>query len=174
MTKERAQQERLITAVPKQPFFKRAWFNKGAGVSVDHVSEFDLYRTNLGLLFVLFGHVQLSYTNPQVMHNEAIHDLNGQLLPLGALKILWRLKIRGLKTARLALMGLRQEYRTRRYVGLTYLLGDEIHRRAQEQHVQWGELGWTLEDNHIAHSYLRKVGCKHYKTYRIYEKALSR
>ena len=104
--------------------------------------------------------------------NEAIHDLNGHLLPLGALKVLWRLKIRGLKTARLALMGLRPEYRTRRYVGLTYLLGDEIHRRAQEQHVQWGELGWTLEDNHIAHSYLRKVGCKHYKTYRIYEKAL--
>ena len=106
--------------------------------------------------------------------NEAIHDLNGHLFPLGALKLLWRLKVRGLKTARLAIMGIRKEYRTRKYAGLMYLLGDEIHRRARRQNVEWGELGWTLEDNYLAHSYLRKVGSQHYKTYRIYEKMLEK
>jgi hypothetical protein len=39
--------------------------------------------------------------------NEAIGDLNGRLLPFGWAKLLWRLKVKGLKSARVPLMGVR-------------------------------------------------------------------
>ena len=40
--------------------------------------------------------------------NEAIHDLNGRLLPLGWLKLLWRLKVRGVSSGRVPLLGVRR------------------------------------------------------------------
>ncbi len=42
--------------------------------------------------------------------NEAIRDLNGRLLPFGWLKILWRLKVKCPKSARIPLMGVRCQY----------------------------------------------------------------
>src|SRR5436309_15674746 len=65
--------------------------------------------------------------------NEAIRDFNGKLFPLGWLKLLWRLKVRRVKTGRLVLLGLRKEFRTRRYAGLAYLLCDEIYRQARRR-----------------------------------------
>ncbi len=41
--------------------------------------------------------------------NEAIADLNGSLFPFGWAKLLWRLKVSG-RTARVPLMGVRDEY----------------------------------------------------------------
>src|SRR3546814_2531514 len=40
--------------------------------------------------------------------NEAIADLDGRLLPFGWAKLLWRLKLRTPKTARMPLMGVRK------------------------------------------------------------------
>lgn len=105
--------------------------------------------------------------------NEAIHDLHGRLFPFGFLKLLWRLKVRRLKTGRLLLLGVKKEYRTRRYAGLAYLICDELYRRARERGYKWVEFSWTLEDNHLINSMITKVGCQHYKTYRVYEKALA-
>lgn len=104
--------------------------------------------------------------------NEAIHDLDGKLLPFGFIKLLWRLKVRRPRTGRLLLLGVRKEYRTRRYAGLAYLLCDEIYLQARRQGYEWAEFSWTLEDNHLINSLITKIGCRHYKTYRIYEKAL--
>ena len=104
--------------------------------------------------------------------NEAIHDLDGRLLPFGFIKLLWRLKVRRPKTGRLLLLGVRKEYRTRRYAGLAYLLCDEIYHQARKRGYEWAEFSWTLEDNHIINSLITKIGCTHYKTYRIYEKSL--
>ena len=42
--------------------------------------------------------------------NEIIQDLNGRLLPFGWLKILWRLKIKYPKSARIPLMGVCSQY----------------------------------------------------------------
>lgn len=39
--------------------------------------------------------------------NEAIADLNGSLFPFGWAKLLWRLKVSGVRTARVPLMGVR-------------------------------------------------------------------
>ncbi len=105
--------------------------------------------------------------------NGAIHDLNGKLFPFGFIKLLWRLKLRRLKTGRLILLGIKKEYRTRRYAGLAYLLCDEIYHGAIESGFQWAEFSWTLEDNPLINSLITKIGCQRYKTYRVYEKALS-
>ncbi len=105
--------------------------------------------------------------------NEAIRDLNGKLFPFGLIKLLWRLKLRRLKTGRLMLLGIKKEYRTRRYAGLAYLLCDEIYHGAIESGFQWAEFSWTLEDNPLINSLITKIGCQRYKTYRVYEKALS-
>src|SRR3546814_15767467 len=40
--------------------------------------------------------------------NEAIADLDGRLLPFGLAKLLWRLKLRTPKTARVQLVGVRK------------------------------------------------------------------
>ena len=104
--------------------------------------------------------------------NDAIRDLDGRLFPLGFVKLLWRLKVRRPRNGRLLLLGVRKEFRTRRYAGLAYLLCDEIYRRAGQRGYEWAEFSWTLEDNHLINSLITKVGCRHYKTYRIYEKPL--
>lgn len=104
--------------------------------------------------------------------NEAIYDLKGRLFPLGFLKLLWRMKVRRPKSGRLMLLGVKKEFRTRQYAGLAYLLCDEIYRGALERGYEWAEFSWTLEDNHLINSLIRKVGAEHYKTYRIYEKRL--
>jgi len=106
--------------------------------------------------------------------NEAIQDLNGRLFPFGFLKLLWRLKVKRIKTGRLLMLGIRKEFRSRKYAGLAYLLCDEIYRGAVRQGYKWAEFSWTLEDNNLINSIIGKVGARHYKTYRIYEKSLDR
>lgn len=105
--------------------------------------------------------------------NEAIRDLNGRLFPLGWAKLLWRLKVRGIKSGRLMILGVRKEYRTRRYLAMAYLLCDEIYRAARDGGYRRGEFSWTLEDNTAVNTMIRNIGCRLYKTYRIYEKPLS-
>ncbi len=106
--------------------------------------------------------------------NEAIHDLNGRLFPFGFLKLLWRLKVRGLKTGRLLLLGVKKDFRTRQYAGLAYLLCDEIYHQATKRGYQWAEFSWTLEENTLINSLITKVGAERYKRYRVYEKVLAR
>lgn len=104
--------------------------------------------------------------------NEAIADLNGRLFPFGFAKLLWRLWRKRFKTGRLLLLGIKKEFRTRKYVGLAYLLCDEIYKGATERGYDWAEFSWTLQDNHLINSLITKVGARHYKTYRLFEKAL--
>ncbi len=105
--------------------------------------------------------------------NEAIHDLNGRLFPFGWAKLLWRLKVSRIKTGRLMILGIKKEYRTRRYLAMAYLLCDEVYRAASKRGYRWGELSWTLEDNTAVNTIIRNIGIRLYKTYRIYEKPLS-
>jgi hypothetical protein len=105
--------------------------------------------------------------------NEAIRDLNGRLFPLGFIKLLWRLKVRRVRTGRLIILGIAREFRNRKYAGLAYLLCDEIYHAAIARGYEWAEFGWTLEDNHLINNLIEKVGTKHYKSYRLYQKALT-
>jgi hypothetical protein len=105
--------------------------------------------------------------------NEAIRDLHGGLLPFGWAKLLWRLKVQRLKTARLFLLGIKSDYRSvKRYGALALAMIAEIARRGRALGVEWGELSWTLEDNVPVNLAIKAMRGKHYKTYRVYEKPL--
>jgi GNAT superfamily N-acetyltransferase len=105
--------------------------------------------------------------------NEAIRDLRGKLLPFGWARLLWRLKVQRLKTARVPLMGVRRKFsRTRRGQLLPFLLIDAARAQARALGYQTVELSWILDDNLPMRSILEAAGSRIYKTYRIYEKAL--
>ncbi|MEK7246956.1 MAG: GNAT family N-acetyltransferase [Chloroflexota bacterium] len=102
----------------------------------------------------------------------ALQPLRGRLFPFGWLRFLWRLKVRRPRSGRLLLFGVGKEFRSRQYAGLTYLLCDEIYLAVRERGYEWAEFGWTLEDNGLINSFIKKIGARHYKSYRVYEKVL--
>jgi hypothetical protein len=106
--------------------------------------------------------------------NEAIAGLNGRVLPFGWAKLLWRLKVAGLKTGRILLMGLRKRHH-RSALGTVLLYG--LFDRLQASMVRAGyervELSWILEDNLAIRRVVEDLGARVYKTYRIYEKEIA-
>ncbi len=105
--------------------------------------------------------------------NEIIPDLDGKLFPTGFAKLLWRLKVQGTKSARLILLGISKKYRIqKKYGALSTALYVEMNDRARKLGMKWGELSWTLEDNHPVNLGIKMMGGKVYKTYRLYHRAL--
>lgn len=106
--------------------------------------------------------------------NEAIADLDGRLVPFGLARLLWRLKVRGLASARVALMGVRRRHRDSLMgSALAFMLIDHIREAGLRAGVRRVELSWVLEDNAGMRRVIEAVGGRHAKTYRIYEKALA-
>lgn len=105
-------------------------------------------------------------------YNEAIKDLNGRLFPFGVFKFLYRLKTNKIKTARLALLGIKKEFRHENFAGLSVYLYTEMHRRSQALGQTGGELSWTLDDNEKINHGIALMGGDPYKVYRLYKKAL--
>jgi hypothetical protein len=106
--------------------------------------------------------------------NELASDLDGKLFPLGIVKLLYRLKVKGAKSARLIILGIRQKYRhVRKYAGLSAFLYAELNDSGRKLGIEWGELGWTLEDNGPVNAGIRMMGAKPYKKYRVFDRALS-
>jgi len=105
--------------------------------------------------------------------NEAIRDLDGKLLPFGWAKMLWRLKLAGVKTARVPLMGIRRSM-THDVIGglLPFLLIDKVRTEAVKMGYKQVELSWILEDNMPMRRINESLGGIAYKTYRIYDRAL--
>jgi len=104
--------------------------------------------------------------------NEAIQPLGGRLttagLPIGLLRLLVRL--RKVKTVRLAVLGVVPGYRRR---GVAEALIQQTFQNGFEKlDYRGAELGWTLEDNVLVNRMIERVGGRHYKTYRIYQKKL--
>ena len=80
--------------------------------------------------------------------NEALVGLHGKLTPLNLAKLLWRFKVRGPRTARLAILGIRKKYRSvKKYAGLSTFMYAKMNHAGQRCGIDWGELSWTLEDN---------------------------
>jgi len=105
--------------------------------------------------------------------NEAIADLKGKLLPFGWAKLLWRLKVKGLKTGRVPLMGVKRKFAgTLRGQLLPFQLIDAVAQSARKLGYERYELSWVLEDNTAMRRICDAGGAKVYKTYRLYEKAL--
>ena len=105
--------------------------------------------------------------------NEVIFDFGGKLNPLTVGKLIWRLKIRGPKSARLMLLGIRTDLRgKKRYAPLAMAVIAELVRRGLKQGYEWAELGWTLEDNRLINAAIRSMGATIYKRYRLFEKPI--
>jgi len=105
--------------------------------------------------------------------NEAIRDLGGRLLPFGWLKLLWRLKVGGIRSARIPLMGVRRAYsNTLLGKSLPLKLIYALQPRGLARGFEEIELSWLLEDNMPARRMVELMGSKRAKTYRIYEKRL--
>lgn len=105
-------------------------------------------------------------------YHEAIRDLNGRLFPFGLFKLLYRLKWKGVKSARLALLGIKKEFRGDVLGGLSVLLYTEMHCRSLELGHWGGELSWTLADNEKISHGITLMGGTPYKKYRVFEKPL--
>lgn len=106
----------------------------------------------------------------------ALPDLNqvlrryrrGHLLP-AALELLWALKARRIRGARILLLGVLPEHRGK---GIDAMLYHWIWTRAAKHGIYWGEAGWILEDNPQMNAGLVKMGFRHYKTFRLFERPL--
>lgn len=106
--------------------------------------------------------------------NEAIKDLNGRLLPFGWAKLLWRLVVNNPSRCRVPLMGVRRKYQgSLAGASMAMLLIETIRRNGVGFGYRRAELSWILDDNVSMQRILELILCRHYKTYRIYEKPLS-
>ena len=106
--------------------------------------------------------------------NEAIAGLNGKLLPFGWARLLWRLKVKRVKTVRLPLLGVRRELaRTLRGQKIPFQLIAAATAEARAMGYERCEFSWILEDNKPMRRICEARGARLYKTYRIYRKALA-
>lgn len=105
--------------------------------------------------------------------NELIGDLRGRLLPFGWARLLWRLKVKGTRSARVALMGVRKEHQYSRLgPTLAFLVVDAVRKALSRRGIKTVEMGWILEDNDGMRHIIEAVGSTFSKRYRLYQKPL--
>jgi hypothetical protein len=105
--------------------------------------------------------------------NEAARDLRGRLLPLGWVKLLWRLKVSGVRSGRVPLMGVRREYHHSRLgPTLAFMVINAVRGGLVRRGIVDVELSWILEGNSGMRNIIETIGGTAYKRYRIYRKWL--
>jgi hypothetical protein len=105
--------------------------------------------------------------------NEAIADLDGRLLPWGWAKLIWRLKVNFPKSARVALMGVRQKYQNTRFgPALAYMIINAVMEAGKARGLERVEMSWILDHNRGVRNIIESVGGEITKRYRMYEKEL--
>ena len=105
--------------------------------------------------------------------NEIIKDLNGRLLPLSWLKLLWRLKVAGPKSARIPLMGVKSCYQGSSLgAALALMMIASIHEVALRRGIEEVDMSWILEQNQGVRNIIESIGSTLYKRYRIYQKEI--
>lgn len=107
--------------------------------------------------------------------NELTKDLNGELLPFGWARLLWRLRNPRTGRARVPLMGVAKTlHGTRLATQLAFMLIESTRRDAVGKFgIRTGEFGWILEDNKGMLSIAELPGARVNHRYRIYEKDLA-
>ncbi len=131
---------------------------------------------DFGLIFIVEidgKAVGMAVSLPNV--NEALRGLEGAGSVFGLLRLLWRLKVGGVKSARVLLMGvakaLQADLARGPVVGMALVNAlVEAHR---EKGYRMMELSWILEDNAPMRRLAEFGGATAYKTYRVYRKPLS-
>jgi GNAT superfamily N-acetyltransferase len=106
----------------------------------------------------------------------ALPDLNvvfrknrsGHLFPM-ILKLLWALKAKRIRRARILLLGVVPEHQGK---GIDAMLYHWIWTKSGDRGIYWGEAGWILEDNPAMNAGLEKMTFRVYKTYRLYDRRI--
>jgi GNAT superfamily N-acetyltransferase len=93
---------------------------------------------------------------------------SGRLFP-AVIRLLWALKMRRIRRARILLLGILPEYQGK---GVDAMLYHWIWTKCGERGISWGEAGWILEDNPAMNAGLEKMTFRVYKTYRLYDRPI--
>ena len=102
--------------------------------------------------------------------NEAIIKLrDGRLFPFGLLKLLWFSRPGAIRSIRVLIMGVLEEYRGR---GIDTVLYHHQYSEALRKGYKTAEMSQVLETNTMMNRAAQLMGGERYKTHRIYEKAL--
>jgi GNAT superfamily N-acetyltransferase len=99
--------------------------------------------------------------------NQVLIHMNGELDLVGIAKFLWYK--REINTVREIIMGILPEYRNK---GIAAMLHIEAMRTAQKHKIWFGDMSWTLEDNHLVNNDIRSMGGVLYKVYRLFDKKI--
>ncbi len=100
--------------------------------------------------------------------NEFLGRTKRSSILMRILKFAWMLKTRSPREARLAVLGVKPEFRNK---GLAALFYAETLLRGKKTYIG-GELSWVEETNEDIMRGIEVMGAKRYKTYRIYEQGL--
>jgi len=102
--------------------------------------------------------------------NELIADFNGRLLPINWLKLLWRLKRRTNRSARVPLMGVGSTYhQTPLGALIAFSMIDAVRWPLHNNGIKRVEMSWILETNQGMNRLIEAMGGRRYKTYQMYE-----
>jgi hypothetical protein len=105
--------------------------------------------------------------------NEAIEGLNGKLLPFGWAKLLWRLKVKRVKSIRIPLMGLKKKFAdTLRGQVVPFHLMNAGRDAGTGPGLRQVRVLVDPGGQRAMRRISEAMGAEIYKTYRIYEKAL--
>ena len=128
-------------------------------------------KGNVVLCFVDGEPAAMGLVLPNI--NEAIASFDGKLFPFNWAKLIWRLKVKGLKSARMPLMGIIKKFQGKPLgAAFAYKIIDMVNSSNIEAGLEHSELSWILETNPAMLNMLTEMGGEIYKTYRVYEKAL--
>jgi GNAT superfamily N-acetyltransferase len=120
------------------------------------------------VLFAEVGDRPIGFTMALPDANQALQKANGRLFPFGLLRIL--LESKKIHLLRVLTMGVVEEYRRR---GADTLMILALYENAMRRGYVGGEFSWVLEDNWRVRRSLDATGAKVYKTYRLYDYALT-
>ncbi|MFM2045766.1 MAG: hypothetical protein RLY86_4342, partial [Pseudomonadota bacterium] len=169
-----AQEIRVVTEI-----FNAAWFDNWGFVPLTDADTEHLATTLRPLIqkdlvwFVEIDGEPAAFVVCLPNLNEAIRDLGGSLLPFGWAKLLWRLKVKGLKSGRVPLMGVKRKFAKGLSGGMMpWLLIKATRDACLKRGMETFELSWILEDNISMRRITEGIGGVPYKTYRIYGKSL--
>lgn len=121
---------------------------------VTFIAEYDGQPVGLSMVFVDM--------------NQALKSANGRLFPFGLLAILARR--RSIHSARLPVLGVLEPYRSKGIDAAFYYKSMIAARKRGYRHA---ELSWILESNDRMTRILDHMGLSIYKTYRMYDRAIS-
>lgn len=117
--------------------------------------------------------VAFMLTIPDVNHK--LRDLDGKLGIINAFKVLYRMFNGKEDRCRVPLMGVRKRFQKKPLgAAMAMWMIDVSKQNVVDRGAYFGELGWILEDNDGMNSILVEIGCEVYKTYRVYEKPITR